>query len=90
MKLTKAGLCVTSAVCGTICCGDCQHLKNNLCSIYADRPHGCRIYPHNPMALEKGCTIYFKDWDTLGVINADNYLSYPDDVKRQWLEMTVE
>lgn len=55
-----------------------------------NKPMGCRIYPHNPMALEKGCTICFIDKDTGDIINADNFRDYPDDILRQWLEMRID
>ncbi len=39
----------------------CPKLKNNLCSIYENRPNICRDYPHNPLKLlPSQCS--FNEW----------------------------
>ncbi len=41
------GTCVPGRDCASSdkCCGSCGLLKDNMCTIYKDRRHGCREYP---------------------------------------------
>ena len=88
LTLKKMGKCATMPVCKVQCCGPCNKVAAGLCSIQATKPWGCGVYPHNPMALEKGCSIYFMAGGTR--IDGSNYLTFPEEVKRAWLDLVVE
>lgn len=89
LLLRKAGECLKDK-CSVNCCIaiQCEHVKDGFCLIYDKRPEGCRIYPHNPMALEKGYTIYFIAEDGT-IINADNFKEFDENIKRAWLELVI-
>jgi len=90
--IIKRGTCSKGeSKCGWICCQGCEHLTSEgLCNIFPDRPEGCRVYPHNPMALEKGCTFWFEDTETGEKITAENVYSFPEERRRVWLELYIE
>lgn len=87
--MIKRGKCVPSKACGWICCSGCERLTSDFkCGIQASKPYGCRVYPHNPMALEKGCTYYFEEGGVK--ITPENVYSFPEEKRRAWLELFIE
>ncbi len=93
MELKKRGKCTAygekNPPCHFICCEGCTDFTGNSCGIQSKKPHGCVIYPHNPMALESGCSFYFMD-DDGAIVTPDNFQSFPEEARRRWLELTIE
>ncbi len=53
---------------------NCPYLKNNLCTIYENRPNVCKIYPLSPnidnfIYIDKSCPEVFKNISTLNLDN---------------------
>lgn len=85
--IVKRGTC-NYINCKTVCCENCVSLADNKCSIYSNRSNGCKVYPHNPMALELGCTYYFEE-DNIK-ITAENIYTFSEEKRRAWLELFIE
>lgn len=97
MVLLKKGKC---SQCGWICCPsveqgakeDCPDLikdgpERGKCRIHDNKPKGCRDAPHNPAALEPGCTYYFEDTETGEIITPESWHAgehSPED-RRRWM-----
>ncbi len=57
MKVIRMGYCCK---CGKCCIGCEFLLKNNLCSVYKNRPNKCvKNFPHTNHILPEGCTYSF-------------------------------
>lgn len=86
--MIKRGRCVTTKICGVSCCEGCSEYKNQLCSIQDRKPEGCRVAPHNPMALEPGCSYWFELPDGRRV-TPENVYTYPEELRREWLLASI-